>query len=222
MENRSPKMRINVKANLDSFSDYSTLGYWYGKKFHGLIPYFDNVKSLDVNEAKILAAALAASGSVALYHVHRLTPESKLVNMESVDEQIDFTESDKEEIYTYFNQITDGVDLVAIGCPHASYEDIKLITDTLQSRKMKKGIEFWIFTSSKTKNMAKTNALIANLNSKGIKIYADTCMVVSPSVGENYHNIITNSSKAAHYLSRAPNTMVNLLPLDMILKEVTE
>lgn len=221
-ENRNPGILVNVKAKLESFSDYSTLGYWYGKKFHGSIPYFINIQSLNINEAKMLAAALAASGSVALYHVKDLTPESKSIDNKNVEEKIEFTESDKKEIYNHFSQISEGADLVAVGCPHASYEDIKLISNTLQSRQMKKGIEFWIFTSSKTKTAIGADSLLTNLESRGIRVYSDTCMVVSPSVGENYRNIITNSTKAAHYLSKAKTTMVNLLPLDLIMKEVTE
>ena len=221
-ENRDPRILVNVRTNLESFSDYSALGYWYGKTFHGLIPYFVNIQSLNIDEAKMLAAALAASGSVALYHVKDLTPESKSINIENVEDKIEFTESNKKEVYEHFNQINEGADLVAIGCPHASYEDIKLISNTLQSRKMKKGIEFWIFTSSRTKAVLDADSLLTNLKSRGIKVYTDTCMVVSPSVSRNYRNIITNSTKAAHYLSRTKNTMVNLLPLDSIIKEVTE
>ena len=221
-ENRNPKILVDIKTNLESFSDYSALGYWFGKKFHDLIPYFVNIQSLNINEAKMLAAALAASGSVALYHVKNLTPENKSIDIENVEEKIEFTESNKKEIYNHFKQINEGADLVAIGCPHASYEDIKLILNTLQSRQMKKGIEFWIFTSSKTRTMLDADSLLTNLESRGIKVYADTCMVVSPSVGGNFQNIITNSTKAAHYLSRAKTTMVNLLPLDSIMKEVTE
>ncbi len=221
-ENRNPRILVNVKANLEGFSDYSALGYWYGKKFHGLIPYFVNIQKLNINEAKMLAAALAASGSVALYHVKGLTPESKSIDIENIEEKIEFTESNKTEVYNYFNQINEGADLVAIGCPHASYEDIKYIFDILQSRQMKKGIEFWIFTSSKTKTSVDTDSLLTSLKSRGIKVYADTCMVVSPSVGGNFRNIITNSTKAAHYLGRAKTTMVNLQSLDSIMKEVTE
>ena len=136
-------------------------------------------------------------------------------------EKIEFTETNKKEIYNLFNQINEGADLVAIGCPHASYEDIKVISNTLQSRQMKKNIEFWIFTSSQIKTVISANLLLTDLESRGIKVYTDTCMVVSPSVGENFRNIITNSTKAAHYLSRAKTTMVNLLPLDLIMKEVT-
>ncbi len=221
-ENRNPRILVDVRAKLENFSDYSALGYWYGKKFHGSIPYFMNIQRLNINEAKMLAAALAASGSVALYHVKNLTPESKSIDTENVEEKIEFTELNKKEIYNHFNQISEGPDLVAIGCPHASYEDIKLISNTLQSRQMKEGIEFWIFTSSETKTVIEADSLLTNLESRGIKVYADTCMVVSPSVGENFQNIITNSTKAAHYLSKAKTTMVNLLPLNSIVKEVTE
>ncbi|MBY9000313.1 MAG: aconitase X catalytic domain-containing protein [Candidatus Heimdallarchaeota archaeon] len=221
-ENRNPEFLIKVKANLDSLSDYSALGYWYGKNFHGSIPYFENISHLDINEAKMLASALAASGSVALYHVKDFTPESSSVDIKNIEEKVEFTEYEKKGIYEYFKQIRKGVELVAIGCPHASYEDIKLIHAILQSREIKKNVEFWIFTSSKTKKLVEVESLLNDLESRGIKIYADTCMVVSPSVGGAFKNIITNSAKAAHYLCRADTTMVDLLPLKSLMKEVTE
>lgn len=221
-ENRNPQISIKVETSLENLSDFSALGYWYGKKFHGSIPIFENIRAFNVNNAKMLAASLAASGSVALFHVRNMTPESVLIDAQNIEEKIEFTESDKKQIYDYFNQINDEPDLITIGCPHASFEDLKLISERLLSRKIKANIDFWVFTANETKNKIKADSLLSILESSGIKIFTDTCMVVSPAISEKYRNIITNSAKAAHYLSRSDSTKVNLLSIDSILKEVTE
>ena len=64
--------------------------------------------------------------------------------------------------------------------------------------------------------------LLTNLEEKGVKIFADTCMVVSPVVRENYKNILTNSAKAAFYLTREGTNKVSLLSLSEIIERVSE
>jgi len=60
------------------------------------------------------------------------------------------------------------------------------------------------------------------LEEKGVKIFTDTCMVVSPVVRENYTNILTNSAKAAFYLTRKGTNKVSLLSLSEIIERVSE
>jgi len=63
---------------------------------------------------------------------------------------------------------------------------------------------------------------LTNLEVKGVKIFTDTCMVVTPVIRRNYKNILTNSAKAAFYLTRDGTNKVNLLSLFEIMEGVSE
>ena len=221
-ENRVPRIIIDVNTPTKHFSDFSALGYWYGENFHGQIPYFRNIKQATVDQLKMLGAAMAASGSVAHFHVEDLTPEAKNVDMKQVIDIVTFTDYEKKQVYDHFNQIKDIADLVVIGCPHTSIEDLEFIDSSLGNRSIKEGIKFWIFSSHNLVENSRVKQLLTSLEGKGVKIYTDTCMVVSPVVRQNHKNIMTNSSKAAFYLTRDGTNRVNLLSLSEIMESVAE
>lgn len=221
-ENRMPKVIIDVQTEIKHFSDYSALGYWYGKNFKGLIPYFKGLKESSVDQVKMLAAAMAASGSVAHFHIENQTPESKLVDLGYIEENFEFLVEDKKSVYSIFQQTKEQADLVAIGCPHTSVDDLKKISSIVGDKTLRKGTDFWIFSSKKELETPGSKSIINQLENKGIRIFTDTCMVVSPTIRDNYENIITNSTKAAFYLTRKGQNKVNLQSLEEISMEVFE
>ncbi|MHA1202868.1 MAG: aconitase X catalytic domain-containing protein [Candidatus Heimdallarchaeaceae archaeon] len=221
-ENRMPKILIDVQTEIKHFSDYSALGYWYGQTYKGVIPYFKGLKKSSVDQVKMLAAAMAASGSVAHFHIENQTPESKIVDLGYIDENVEFSLEDKKSIYSIFHQAKEQVDLVAIGCPHTSVDDLRTISSIVGDKSLRKGTDFWIFSSKKELENPESKLLISQLEGKGIRIFTDTCMVVSPVIREKYENIITNSTKAAFYLTRKGSNKVNLQSLEEISLEVFE
>ncbi|MCG3215338.1 MAG: aconitase X catalytic domain-containing protein [Candidatus Heimdallarchaeota archaeon] len=219
--NRQPTILVNVKADITSLSDFSALGYWYGENYQSKIPYFTKISGLDVDHAKMLSSAMASSGSVPLFHIQGLTPEANNIDLAEVDEKVSFTNDDLKQIYEHFNQSIKNPELVAIGCPHASFDDIKTINKLLKNRNLLDEVEFWIFSSRKVANEEKAKSIVLNLESKGIRVYTDTCMVVSPAVRNRFNNILTNSAKAAFYLIKGEKTNVNFLSLEEIMELVT-
>lgn len=220
VENRKPQVLVDVKTVINSQSDFSAMGYWYGNSYRGSIPIFINIKELNLDEAKMLASAMAASGSVPLYHIQDVTPEAKNIDLSEIDETVKFVEKDLKEVYDHFNQITENVELVAIGCPHASLDDLYKIRASMKDNRIKDGIEFWVFTSKKLASTEAASTVIVDLENKGLKIYTETCMVVSPAVRKNYRNILTNSAKASFYLTKGDRTSVNLLSIEEIMEVV--
>jgi hypothetical protein len=64
-------------------------------------------------------------------------------------------------------------------------------------KKVKK--DFWVFTSRKI--VEERPDLVRNIEERGIKVFSDTCMVVSPAT-ESYHCVMVNSGKALTYLPK--------------------
>ncbi len=219
-ENRLPDVLIDVEAQIIHPSDFSALGYWFGEKFHGLIPFFSNIKNVTLDKTKMMASAMASVGSVAHFHIQNVTPDAKTINQKDVEEHIIFTENEKQEIYELYDSTEGEVDLVTVGCPHTSLSELVLIESYLKNQSLKEDVEFWVFSSNKVIQSKDASNTIENLESRGIKIFADTCMVVSPVVRNNFSNIMTNSAKAAFYLSRDEHIKVKLLQLEKIMERV--
>lgn len=72
--NRRPTKVIDADIDGSVFS-YSLLGQAVGMTMGSGIPYFKGI-SPGVEEAKTLSAAMAAAGSVALWHAEGATPEA--------------------------------------------------------------------------------------------------------------------------------------------------
>jgi predicted aconitase len=58
---------------------------------------------------------------------------------------------------------------------------------------------FWIFTSRKVYDEMRD--VVEFLESRGIRVFRDTCMVVSPAT-ERFECVMTNSGKALTYLPK--------------------
>lgn len=186
-ENRRPVIHVRVEADLHD-SDYGALGYIIGEMIGDKVPLFDINTVPSKDELKSLGAAMAASGSVALYHVMGVTPEAD--KYETPSEKITIEEKQIREVYK-----TGEPDLIAFGCPHSSLSELEKISQLLDGKKVKK--EVWICTSRTLKN--RHPELIRRIERSGAKVFCDTCMVVSPA-SEKFKCMMVNSGKAHKYV----------------------
>ena len=186
-ENRRPVILIEVEPELYD-SDYGALGYVVGEMIGDKVPVFVLNSFPTKDELRSLGAAMAASGSVALYHVRGVTPEAGKYEIPS--EKITIEEKQIKEIY-YVGE----PDLIAFGCPHSSVPELEKLARLLDGKKVKK--ETWICTSRAIKN--RHPALIKRIEKSGAKVFCDTCMVVSPA-SEKFKCMMVNSGKAHKYV----------------------
>jgi len=177
-ENRAPTITVKIKGDL------AAAGYIGGEELKNEIPYFVFDREVPEYELKLLGAALAASGNTAMFHAEGITPEWK--DFEKPSEKIEIVGELRTECEP---------DLITIGCPHTSKEELELILKLLKGRKVRK--EFWIFTSRKISG--ESSDLVEKLESLGVKVFNDTCMVVSPAT-QRFECIMVNSGKAFNYL----------------------
>ncbi len=186
-ENRKPDIMICVEAELHG-SDYGALGYIVGEMVGDRVPLFRLASSPSKDELKSLGAAMAASGAVALYHVRGATPEAG--KYEEPLDKITIEERQVKEVYS-----SGEPDLIAFGCPHAGVEELTKLAQLLDGRKVKK--EVWVCTSRTLKN--RYPFLIRRIEKSGVRVFCDTCMVVSPA-SEKFTCMMVNSGKAHKYV----------------------
>ncbi|MDR2698917.1 MAG: aconitase X catalytic domain-containing protein [Candidatus Methanoplasma sp.] len=192
-ENRRPTVIIEAETDGSVFS-YSMLGQAVGMAVGGGIPYFRGVEPT-VDDAKTMSAAMAASGSVALYHVEGVTPEAGNFDISGL-EKVSVGAKELREAYDKLNT-ADDIQLIALGCPHLSRKEMKDIATFLKGKKKKnKDVEIWFCTSSKIRAECADEVKI--MEEFG-PVLADTCMVVAPIEGI-FKRTGTNSAKAGNYL----------------------
>jgi predicted aconitase len=196
-ENRKANLVVNVTTELKG-ADFGALGYIIGKVVGGGVPLFKLQNVPNNNDLKTLGAALASSGSVALYHVKDVTPEADVAGEEEV-EDIMFI-SDKEILETREKLTTTDrePDLICLGCPHASLEEIKQVANIVRGKTIKN--KLWICTSVSVKATADRMGYTKTIEDAGGNVVCDTCMVVAPIEDMGFEVIGVNSAKAANYV----------------------
>lgn len=200
-ENRKATVIVDVQAKLKGFADYSFLGYHLGKTLKNDVPYFEGIKPERADFLKELGASMAATGSIALYHVKGETPEYRSA-VEDKLERIQVDEGDLKEVRERFNAGWDEIDAILIGCPHASIMEVKEIAELLKIRGRPLKIPLLITASRAVRDISHALGYLDVIERYNGRILVDTCMIVSP-IERWYEGIATNSGKASFYFSSA-------------------
>ena len=196
-QNRKANLVVNVTTELKG-ADFGALGYIIGNVVGSGVPYFKLKNTPDNNDLKTLGAALASSGSVALYHMENVTPEYKQADAEEVEDIMFISEKDilktREDLTTTDRE----PDLICLGCPHASLEEIKRVANIVHGKTIKN--KLWICTSVSVKATADRMGYTKSIEQAGGNVVCDTCMVVAPIEDMGFEVIGVNSAKAANYV----------------------
>ncbi|MFZ1127165.1 aconitase X [Methanoregula sp.] len=191
-KNRVPQMVIDVHADTSGWgiAEYGALGFYAGKLAGNRIPYFRSIRP-EPDQLKAIGAAMAATGAVALYHVEGTTPEAQKNRFDLSG--LDTVPVEQAEIAGLFSDIP--VDAVAVGCPHCSPVELAEIARLLTGKVVTK--PFYVFAAQ---GVIDRNArVVDSIEKSGARVFADTCMVVSPAM-EQYRSIMVNSGKALAYV----------------------
>ena len=191
-ENRRPTVVIEADIG-DSLFEHSLLGQAVGMRIGGGIPYYKGIRP-GIEEGKTMAAAMAAAGAVAMFHVEGITPEASRYDVSDL-EVIHIGKEELKEAYDKINTVDD-VQLIALGCPHLTEREIHEIAMMLKGKKKRGDAEIWFCTSRAVREKCADDVRI--LEQFG-PVLADTCMVVAPIEG-TFSRTGTNSCKAGNYL----------------------
>ena len=213
-ENRVPNIVVDVECELSSLADWSILGDWIGKQVRpgwnvpfGPMPLIRGLPSyISFASKKALTAAAANYGCAMLWaEGHTESPP-----LTGAEKSLVFTEQDLSARYDELAP-KGQVDLIVIGCPQASLEEIRITAAAVRSySEMGQLIpdeRLWVFTSRHNYELAEADGSIGILEEAGAVILQDTCPEVTPYNRNHYNHLMTNSLKAEHYLTSGLNKM---------------
>lgn len=203
-ENRRGTILIDVEADLENLSDWATLGY-YGGDLAGLgVPVFRGCGVPALEDAKGLCAALATEGGVGMFHIVGVTPEAPTEEAAFQGGQPKsrhkFTNREKKAVYERLNTCASpDVDIVMIGCPHATLTEIVEVAHLLEGKKISENTRLWVVTTDSIRSYAEKLGYQEMIEDAGGKIMADTCPCISQIEMARNKNYMTNSVKQAYY-----------------------
>jgi predicted aconitase len=215
-ENRLATVVIDVRCPIRSESDLGALGYVVGQLVGNRVPYLRFWDSRPEDwELKTLGAAMAASGAVALYHIEGITPEARSGNVVQSGAET-LVVGDLSPGYEALDGACEEIDLVSLGCPHASLAELRAVADHLEGRQLTAAL--WVTTARTMREAAESEGLVARIEDGGGRVVADTCMVVAPVADLGFRTLATNSAKMAFYAPAHSGLGVRFGPLMQCLE----
>jgi predicted aconitase len=209
-ENRHPQVAVNLEKQLQSEVEFGALGTFLGKILEDKIPIIQGLQDASEGNLKQLGATLASTGMINMFCY-----EDKDVKSNKL-EKISVETKDIKQTIEDLTTTSQEPDLVFIGCPHCSLNEIKQAAELIQSRKVENGIEFWVCTSRHVKEKAKE--YVEKIEKSGGHIITDTCAVVTWTDKLGIKTIMTNSAKTAHYAPTLNRAETIFAPLKECLK----
>jgi len=208
-ENRAGKLLLQLKdipeALQRSDDFYPVLGHFLGKAALERIPVIEGMTIVpDEDQLKALGAAAASSGSVAMFHMVRVTPEAPTLESafqgkppeEVIHVTMDMLRESRREL-THTD--SEALDMVVLGSPHFSLAEFKMLTPLVQGKRKHSNVKFLVTSSRAMTQLAQRAGFLDALQAFGAQLTVDTCILTSPMLPPEVKYLMTNSAKFAYY-----------------------
>jgi predicted aconitase len=180
--NRCGTHRVTIEACPDDPTDFTALGFHIGRLVQDGVPVFEGFDRLpDLDKFDGLGVGLATSGGVAMFILPGVTPPvaslAQAFDGRRDSVHISVGDADIAAVYDELTTGTGDFDIVHLGCPHASLEEMKSYAELLGGKRVNEYAELWITTSRWVRQMAQDAGILTVLEQAGAKVISDTCPI---------------------------------------------
>jgi predicted aconitase len=220
-DNRRGEILLRVEADIAGVDRFSLLGALAGRLTGDRVPVLDGIgQTPSTDDYVAFGAAFAIHGAAAMFHIAGITPEAP--DLETafgggvpVATIVDDAALDAEHARTATG--TAGpVDIVSIGCPHASLDQLRsaaaMVADQQAADRAgghaSPAVKFYIHTNRSTYDTASSEGVIGVLTGAGVSVTADNCAVVSYDRVPAGARLATNSAKMALFARSVSNAKI--------------
>ncbi len=218
----------------DSF--YPVLGHLIGKIAQDRIPVVEGIQVQPTeDQLKAFGAAAASAGTVALFHLVGITPEAPTVAAalrgrkpaEMVPVTMDLLRRARRELTSTGEPTqSDGdrqrLDMVALGSPHFSLPEFKMLARLLHGQRRHENVRFLVTTSRAVALLARQAGYLQTLEEFGGQVTVDTCILATPMLPPSVRQLMTNSGKYAYYAPGMLGTRVAFGSLEDCVRSAVE
>jgi len=193
-KNRRPTLSVEVETPLAGPEDWGLLGAAIGRAHPAALPFIRGVDVASPEALKALSAALPTYGGQPMFHLEGITPEAG--QHASPADGVAIGRALLEQTRAALEGGDGTIDLVALGCPHASIDELGTLAKLLDGRQVVAPL--WISTSRGVRDRAAAAGLIEIIEASGARVWSDTCFAVAPLKGR-FARVATDSAKGAYY-----------------------
>jgi len=194
---------IQVECKPKSVADYDILGYYTGAAITSGTPVFvGDVGIVDSDMHKGLGTSVCSSGGVGMYHFVGHTPEAHTIEQafqgnKPVDTIVFDEAARKKALERLDFSDSDDVDMIMLGCPHYSLEQLRQVASYLNGKKVKTTLI--INTARSTKQVADFTGYTKIIEDAGAHLFVDGCSNMCQLWPEGVSVLATDSGKCSHY-----------------------
>jgi predicted aconitase len=203
-ENRFGSVIIDVEVDMENIQEWYLMGYYVGGKVGLDVPVYRNVKRVpDLTRLMGLCAAGIASGSIVKFHIVGITLEAPTLEIASGGKKnlkiLEYGKQQRKAAYDQLNHSdSDDVDIVVLGCPHATLERMKTIAEMLEDKKIHANTRLYVTTCHLIKNLADKSGYTQTINKAGGMLLEDTCGLVIAADSSTV--FASDSAKMCNYI----------------------
>lgn len=227
-ENRVGSILFDVQSDDLSDLDYHTLGALVGSRSGTHIPVLQGVPgSVSNDQLKCFGAAAACAGAVALYHIRGVTPEACLRDPFDGREPLKVIPVRRKDLWEMEEKISTAnqdqpVEMVTLGCPLLSLDELRSLHGKMLGRKTKKDVHFWVYLTRETYQLGRGLGLIEALEERGVWFSSGTCATISPVKVWGFSHVMTNSAKCALVVPSEHQVRISYRDTDGCILTATE
>jgi len=217
-ENRLGERLFEVEAELSGTTDYTCLGFVIGQLTGSAIPVVTGLQRRpNLDELDGLGAAMGTTGGLSMFIVPGVTPPyanvAEAFGGRPPPAPLVVRREDIDAVYERYCTGSEAeIDIIHLGCPHASYEEMRSYVGLFAGRQISGRSEVWITTSRGVRRMCEESGVLKALETAGAKVIVDTCpmschlaLTTSPDpalglVPPRKRTILVDSAKQAKYV----------------------
>lgn len=209
-------VRVDVPDGADG-SVWPLIGYVVGLASPDRIPLIRGLGTArpTQDDLKALCAAFGTTSSASMLHIEGITPEAETLGGRPDDEVL----IGREALAESWRKLNDGpaaIDLVAIGSPHASLDECRVVAERLGGRNLAEDVSLIVTAGRDVVAAAAAEGTLQRLRDSGVAVVPDLCWcsITRPVFPERAKVVLTNSGKYAHYGPGLSGCSVRLGTLD--------
>ncbi len=205
-KNRKGEILCNVKVKGLKSDDFAAIGYYLGKVCGTKIPVIDGIQEkASTSSLKNMGAAAASTGAISMYHIPGLTPEAptlerafggqKPVEIVEIDDTV--LRKTKEEMSSA--EAGGEIDIVGVGCPHYTFEEVASIARLLKGKKVKDGVQLWVCTHNGAIDLAKQQGIAQIIKEAGGRLFSGCIYCLHAVNPYSDMRLMSDSGKICYY-----------------------
>ena len=203
-ENRRGQVLVKILDKPDGYAEYSAIGAYVGDRITEKIAVYDGFENPSNEELSTLGAAMACTGGVPMFHAVGYTPEAPTAEAAfGGRKDFDVIEITRKEIEEGFRIVTRSksreVDLVLLGCPQLTIQQVREIAEKMEGKRKKDGVAVWLQTNAFVKGMAEQLGYKQTIERFGAVMTQDACTCLSYPELAGYKTMAANSAKVCFY-----------------------